>query len=178
MFVSDFAFLMHLIGCNMKENREAAFNAMVARHRDMIWHVCSDYSLSAAFEVEDGVQEVLCALWRCFDSFEGRSSERTWVYKVATNAMLMLYRKAGNRPSPLQQAEGHESPTVPDDENYRFLLQLIDQLDPSERQVLRAHLDGFSNNEISSITGLSLATIGRRLASAKKRLRKEYEQNK
>lgn len=32
-----------------------------------------------------------------FDKFEGRSSERTWVYKVATNAMLMLYRKAGNR---------------------------------------------------------------------------------
>ena len=58
----------------MKENREATFNAMVERHRDMIWHVCSDYSLSAAYEVEDGVQEVLCALWRCFDSFEGRSS--------------------------------------------------------------------------------------------------------
>ena len=92
--------------------------------------------------------------------------------------MLMLYRKVSNRPSPLPQADGHEPPTVPSDENYRFLLQLIDQLDPSERQVLRAHLDGFGNNEISSITGLSLATVGRRLASAKKRLRKEYEQNK
>lgn len=70
---------------------------MVMRQQDLIWHVCSDYSLSAAYEVEDGVQEVLCALWRYFDKFEGRSSERTWVYKVATNAMLMLYRKAGNR---------------------------------------------------------------------------------
>jgi len=81
----------------MIENREEAFNAMVMRQQDLIWHVCSDYSLSAAYEVEDGVQEVLCALWRYFDKFEGRSSERTWVYKVATNAMLMLYRKAGNR---------------------------------------------------------------------------------
>lgn len=81
----------------MIENREEAFNAMVMRQQDLIWHVCSDYSLSAAYEVEDGVQEVLCALWRYFDKFEGRSSDRTWVYKVATNAMLMLYRKAGNR---------------------------------------------------------------------------------
>lgn len=39
------------------------------------------------------MQEVIYVLWRDFSQFEGRSSERTWVYRVATNAMLMLKRK-------------------------------------------------------------------------------------
>lgn len=43
----------------MEIDREKAFEELVLRHRDMIWHICTDYSLSAAWEVQDAVQEVL-----------------------------------------------------------------------------------------------------------------------
>ena len=62
--------------------------------------------------------------------------------------------------------------------SYNHLLQLIDNLAPQDRQIVRAHLDGFQNQEIAAITGLSLSTIGRRLAVAKTLLRNQYEKNR
>ena len=75
------------------ETSHAEFNALILRHKAMIWHICSDYRLGSAWNTEDCVQEVIMNLWRSFKSFEGRSSEKTWVWRVATNTMLMLRRK-------------------------------------------------------------------------------------
>lgn len=158
-------------------NRENDFDALVSRHRDMIWHICSDYSLSNAWQVEDAVQEVLCVLWRDFDQFSHLSSERTWIYRVASNTMISLKRRMNNQPQTPLDTTLHDSHTTPD-ENYNHLLQLIDNLAPQDRQIVRAHLDGFQNQEIAAITGLSLSTIGRRLAVAKTLLRNQYEKNR
>ena len=72
---------------------QADFNALVLRHKAMIWHICSDYNVGKVWKTEDCMQEVLISLWKSFGTFEGRSSEKTWVWRVATNTMLMLRRK-------------------------------------------------------------------------------------
>lgn len=159
-----------------EKDRKKAFGELVSRHRDMIWHVCSDYSFSAAWEVEDAVQEVLCALWRDFESLTKHGSERSWVYRVATNTMIDIKRKANNQP---QLPEDH----IPDhanhdDDGYTLLLQLIDMLESPDQQIIRAHLDNFRNYEISRMTGLSLATVGRRLRAIKQHLQEQYDRLK
>ncbi len=58
------------------ETSHAEFNALILRHKAMIWHICSDYRLGSAWNTEDCVQEVIMNLWRSFKSFEGRSSEK------------------------------------------------------------------------------------------------------
>ena len=144
----------------MDKDRNKKFDALVKRHRDLIWHVCADYSLSAAWEVQDAVQEVLCVLWRDFETFSGRSSERTWVYRVASNTMISLKRRQNNVPQAVLE-EVADGLRVEDDENYRFLLQAIENLDDVDGQIVRAHLDGFQNQEIAAITGLTIDGLNR-----------------
>jgi RNA polymerase sigma-70 factor (ECF subfamily) len=51
-------------------------------------------------EAEDHVQEVLLRAWRSRERFQGQSSPRTWLYRVATNTCLDTLRRAARRAAP------------------------------------------------------------------------------
>ena len=159
------------------ETSQADFNALVLRHKAMIWHICSDYNIGKAWDTEDCVQEVLISLWRSFGTFEGRSSEKTWVWRVATNTMLMLRRKDVRSP----QTESIEAVGVgdkvdePNDESYQQLQQLIDTLPEDSGTIIRAFLDGFSYKEIADMTGSSVGAVAMRIARTKLKLKQMYK---
>ena len=56
--------------------------------------------MGSPVDAEDQVQETYLRAWRAFHDFDGRSSVRTWMYRIATNACLNALSSASRRVLP------------------------------------------------------------------------------
>ncbi len=75
---------------------EEAFAALVEPYRVMLHGHCRGM-LHCEHDAEDACQEVLLRAWRAIGRFEGRSSLRSWLYRIATNTSLNLIEKRATR---------------------------------------------------------------------------------
>lgn len=81
-----------------KQSDEDAFRALTEPFRRELQVHCYRM-LGSLQDAEDAVQESLLQAWRGFAAFEGRSSLRTWLYRIATNHCLNARRSASRRPA-------------------------------------------------------------------------------
>jgi RNA polymerase sigma-70 factor (ECF subfamily) len=58
--------------------------------------------LGSGSEAEDAVQETMIRAWRAIDSFEGRSSLRSWLYRIANNVCVDMVRSPQRRARPME----------------------------------------------------------------------------
>lgn len=75
---------------------ETAFGQLVEPLRGEL-HAHCYRMLGSVQDAEDALQETMLRAWRAMDRFEGRSSFRSWLYTIATNASLDLLQKRKKR---------------------------------------------------------------------------------
>jgi RNA polymerase sigma-70 factor (TIGR02960 family) len=76
---------------------EQAFRELTEPYRRELQLHCYRV-LGSIQDAEDMLQETLLAAWRGLSQFEGRSSLRAWLYRIATNRCLNALRDSGRRP--------------------------------------------------------------------------------
>lgn len=102
---------------------EPAFAGLAERHRRELHVHC--YRMLGSFEdAEDAVQETFLRAWRRRETFEGRSTFRAWLYRIATNACLDLLAKS--RPEPASGGEVRWLQPYPD--------RLLDELPAADAE--------------------------------------------
>jgi RNA polymerase sigma-70 factor (ECF subfamily) len=78
--------------------------ARLEQHRRELTGYCYRM-LGSLFEAEDAVQDTMVRAWRGMDKFEGRSSLRSWLYRIATNVCLDMLNAGSRRARPMDLSE-------------------------------------------------------------------------
>jgi RNA polymerase sigma-70 factor, ECF subfamily len=177
-------------------NDEAAYQALVEPHRREL-HAHCYRMLGSVQDAEDALQDALLRAWRALDRFEGRSSAKSWLYKIATNSCLDVLAGRGKRvlPIDLDAEDAPQTETVwlepyPDDPDASYeqrenvelaFIAALQHLPANQRAVLiLREVLGFSAKEVAEILETTPASVNslmqRARASVDQRLPERSQQ--
>ena len=168
---------------SVEENQNSRFEEAVAAYGAGLERLARAYEADADTR-RDLLQEIIIALWRSLDGFDGRCSLRTWVYRVAHNTaashvgrQLRMKRQAfvalEEVPDPADIAESEEAASHRDE--LAVLYELIGQLKPLDRQVMVAYLEGMDAASTAEITGLSARNVATKIHRIKCILARRFQ---
>lgn len=140
----------------MPSSAEQQFVQLIEANWGIVCKVVRLYA-DTAEDGQDLQQEILYHAWRAFPAFRGEAKFSTWLYRVSLNTAL-TFRKRSRRRSdtPIEQAPDYadHAEHSPPDQAER-LYAAIRLLGEAERALILLHLDGYSNQEIAQIAGIT-----------------------
>jgi RNA polymerase sigma-70 factor (ECF subfamily) len=159
-----------------------AFDEVYARFEEMVYHLA--FRLSGNYEeAADLTQEVFLRVYRHLGSFGGRSSLKTWIFRIAINHC----RDRLSRWRPLTQpigsdvaegevaypdpARGPEELAVAADEGRRVTSGLARLPQAFREAVVLRDIEGLSYEEIAEVLGVRIGTVRSRIARGRDQLR-------
>jgi len=163
---------------NKKQQRELDFEQLVERQRQTIYSVCYLFA-DERQQADDLFQEALIRLGQGVATFEGRSQEKTWVYRIALNTCINLDRKHRRRKdtSPLELSVDYfdEASTWDSGEERnpaaQRLHRRIGKLHPFDRALILLWLEDLPYDEIAAILGITVKNVSVRLVRIREKLK-------
>lgn len=159
-----------------------AFDELVRRYRDKVYRL-SYKILRHEDDAAEALQDAFLSAYRGLPRFKVESTFSTWLYRIATNASLMKYRKRRDHHVSLDQSqsgeEGAETLDVPDwssqplqelldSETRGVMEQGVEKLPEDLRTVfVLRDVEGLSNAEVAEILNLTVAAVKSRLHRAR-----------
>ncbi|WP_245562218.1 RNA polymerase sigma factor [Niabella aurantiaca] len=144
----------------------------IHEHQKIIYKICNLYR-DRREDQEDLFQEIVYQLWKSYPAFKGASKISTWIYRVALNTALTIYRKPSiaidyyrELPEGIHPSEEKKVP-----EHTERLFSALRTLNDSEKAIIALYLEDFNYKEIAAITGLSVTNVGVRLNRIKNKLK-------
>lgn len=168
--------------------RSTNFNSIYEEHQHLVFNLCLNYLLHQQ-EAEEAAQDIFVKIHAKLGSFEGKSSLKTWVYRIAVNHCLDILRQrkrqarlgifrhlffGGNENALEVPHFDHPGVLLEDREALESLLRTINQLPENQKTALiLRYLDDLPPPEIAEIMGISLKAVESLLQRAKSNLEKK-----
>ncbi|MBN8578707.1 MAG: sigma-70 family RNA polymerase sigma factor [Cytophagales bacterium] len=138
----------------MEQISEKEFSNLVSSNRGIIYKVIRLY-INNAEDERDLFQEILFQAWKSYPRFDGRSKFSTWLYRVGLNTVLTFKRRPALIIPHEDLAALNVEPARDNKDEAEALYQAIRELPEVDRMIVTLHLDGYDNEEIAEITGLT-----------------------
>ncbi len=143
----------------LNQSLEHSFVEHLEKHQNIVHKVCRLYTNNQDAH-NDLFQEITIQLWKAFPKFRGESKFSTWMYRVALNTAITLYRKSKRTPSTQEfdgiqykiQAEPYDDT---EEQQLKLLYDAVHQLNDIEKALVFLYLEDKNYAEISDTLGIS-----------------------
>jgi RNA polymerase sigma factor (sigma-70 family) len=124
---------------------------------------------------QDLFQEIVCQLWKSYESFRNESQFSTWMYRVAVNTAIVFLKKEKRKVDKYEIA----SENIRDDEGDSHIKEsqidhfykAVQKLGKIDKAIIFYQLEGFSHKEIGDNLGISEGNARVKLNRAKEKLK-------
>jgi len=138
---------------------EKKFARELEKNQNIIHKVCRSYTNNDDAH-KDLFQEITIQLWKAYPKFRGESKFSTWMYRVAFNTAISLYRKSKRKVETTQIYDNLKELEYQDyddshDQQLKLLYNAIYSLNDIEKALALLYLENKNYKEIASTLGIS-----------------------
>lgn len=154
---------------------EQEFTNFYNSYASKVYRLCLGYASGNNELANEWLQETFIKVWKHRNSFKGKSSIDTWIYRIAVNVCLGDLRKTKKYISINENLLSNASNYNDNDNNegkIKKMYHCIDQLNEQNRALILLELENIPQATIADTVGLAHGTLRTRLSRIRKSLLK------